>query len=95
MNTSLRDRLIQLLIPYQPARIGIFGSYARGENQANSDLDVLISFKNQMSLFWLVQIEQEISDKLGISVDLVTEKSLKNVRLRNYVYKEVIIIFEG
>jgi hypothetical protein len=50
MNDNLQSKLLELLKPYEPARISIFGSYARGENQVDSDLDVLISL-NTRSVF--------------------------------------------
>jgi hypothetical protein len=74
--------------------VGVFGSYARGENQKGSDLDVLIAFEYQISLLKLVQIEQELSDKLGIRIDLVTENSLKNSRLKAYIEKDLITIYQ-
>ncbi|MEP6647495.1 MAG: nucleotidyltransferase family protein, partial [Saprospiraceae bacterium] len=78
-----------MLFPYNPSRIGIFGSFARGENKHDSDLDILISFHDRMSLFRLVQIEQELSDKLGIRIDLVTENSVKNPLLRKYILQDL------
>lgn len=93
LDTKLKDQVIALLEPYEPARIGVFGSYARGENTQKSDLDLLISFKSQIGLLKLVQIQQELGDKLGVEVDLVTEKSLKNPRLKKYIYQDLIMIF--
>jgi len=55
-------------------------------------LDVLIKFQEVVGLLELVQLEQELSDKLGIKVDLVTEGSLKNPRLRQYVQQDLIKI---
>lgn len=94
MDKELQARLMQYLLPHRPARVGVFGSFARGENQDSSDLDILICFKDRISLLKLVQIEQELSDKLGIPVDLVTENSLKNPRLRKYIEKDLITIYE-
>lgn len=94
MDKELRASLLQYLLPYHPARIGIFGSYARGENKTGSDLDILIKFKEKISLLKLVQIEQELTDKIGIPIDLVTENSLKNPRLRKYIEKDLITIYE-
>jgi len=94
MNKDLQDKLLLLLRPYDPARIGIFGSFARGEQREDSDLDVLIRFRNRISLLKLVQIEQELTDKIGIPIDLVTENSLKNPRLREYIEKDLITIYE-
>ena len=93
IDKKIKDNLLQLLLPYHPARIGIFGSYARGENKKESDLDVLIQFKNRISLLRLVQIQQELSDQLGIEVDLVTENSLQNPRLKKFIYQDLITIF--
>lgn len=93
MNPDLRTKLIELLFPYNPSRIGIFGSFARAENKNDSDLDILISFHDRISLFKLVQIEQELSDKLGIRIDLVTENSIKNPLLRQYIHQDLINIW--
>ena len=57
-------------------------------------MDILIKFKHRISLLRLVQIEQEISDALGIPIDLITENSLKNPRLKKYIEKDLITIYE-
>ena len=94
MDEELQTKLLQYLLPYHPVRIGVFGTFARGENKKGSDLDILIKFKDRVSLLKLVQIEQELSDKLEIPIDLVTENSLKNPRLRKYIEKDLITIYE-
>lgn len=94
MDKELQAKLLKHLLPHHPARIGVFGSYARRENKKGSDLDILIQFKDRISLLKLVQIEQELSDNLGIPVDLVTENSLKNPRLRKYIDNDLITIYE-
>jgi predicted nucleotidyltransferase len=94
MDKELKSRLLNFLFPYHPLRVGIFGSYARGEQNRESDLDILIQFRDRMGLLKLVQIEQELSDELGIPIDLVTENSLRNPRLKKYIYKDLITIYE-
>ena len=94
ISKELQSQVINTLLPHKPFRIGIFGSYARGEQTADSDLDILIKFEQRISLLKLVQIEQELSDKLGLKVDLVTENSLKNPRLKQYIEQDVITIFQ-
>ena len=79
--------IIQNLSPYKPKRLGIFGSYARGENNANSDLDILVEFGERISLLDLVGLEQDLSESLGIRVDLVTERALSKY-VRPYVEKD-------
>ncbi len=52
--------IVDYLQPYNPVRIGIFGSYARNEYRLDSDLDILINLNTAISLFQLVRIEQII-----------------------------------
>jgi len=59
--------------------LGIFGSYARGEQQKNSDVDLLVEFlpEAKISLLDFVSIERYLSEMLDVKVDLVEESSLK------------------
>ncbi len=56
--------------------LGLFGSYSRGEQKEESDIDFLANFSRRKSLLDHVRIERELSEILGAKVDLVTEKSL-------------------
>ncbi len=82
MNATDRNNfIIQSLQPYQPQKIGIFGSYARHENTINSDIDIFVKFKTALSLLQLIKIENEIAEKIGIKVDLVTEGAITNEKI--------------
>ena len=70
------EKLIHILKRHGAKKIEIFGSYARGEAKAGSDLDVIVEFEERKSLLELVGIEQELEDHLGIKVDLLTEASI-------------------
>jgi predicted nucleotidyltransferase len=65
-----------VLAPFEPEYVGVFGSFARGEQTSNSDLDILVRFGKRLNLFDLIGLEQELSEKLQLKVDLVTENSL-------------------
>lgn len=91
---QINNNIINLLMPYGPERIGLFGSFARGENRPESDIDILVKFKETISLLDLARIHNELSQKLGKKIDLVTEPSLKNERLKRYIYKDLQIIYE-
>ena len=80
---------------YDPIKIGIFGSYARNEYRPDSDLDILIDLNTAISLFQLVRIERELSELLGVKVDLVSEGAIKNKKLRNYIEADLKIIFQS
>lgn len=56
--------------------LGLFGSYSRGEQQEKSDIDFLANFSKRKSLLDHIRIEREMSNILGVKVDLVTEKSI-------------------
>ena len=73
----------------KPTLLGIFGSYARGEENEKSDLDILIDFETKVNLLELIGIEQEISESLGIKVDLITLRSV-NASLKPYIESDLI-----
>jgi predicted nucleotidyltransferase len=87
--------IVDYLQAYDPVKIGIFGSYARNEYRPDSDLDLLINLNTTISLFQLVRIERELSELLGIKVDLVSEGAIKNQKLRNYIEADLKIIFQA
>ena len=91
---AININIINYLKPYNPERIGIFGSFARREETETSDIDILVKFRKTISLLDLVRIQRELSQILGRKVDLVTEASLKNERLKNYIYEDLKVIFE-
>jgi uncharacterized protein len=92
MITSQQEQIIkQVTRKFQPSMIGIFGSYARGEAHEDSDLDILIDFPTQLSLLDLIGLEQELSEILGIKVDLVTLKSV-NQLLKDHIEADLIRI---
>jgi len=62
---------------YKVKEIGIFGSYVRGKQRKSSDIDILVDFEEVPDLFTFVEIEEFISKKLGIKVDLVMKSALK------------------
>lgn len=73
--------------------IAVFGSYARNEEQPDSDLDILVKFSEKKGLLELVGIEQELSDQLQIKVDLLTEKSISPYII-DHVKNEMLILFD-
>jgi uncharacterized protein len=96
MITQQQEKLIiKYLQQIKPQKIGVFGSFARGENNIQSDLDILVylDWNNKVSLLDIIGAEQELSEILGVKVDLVTERSL-NPLVRPYVEKDLKIIFE-
>jgi predicted nucleotidyltransferase len=81
----------QLQEEYPIRALGVFGSYARGEQHPESDLDVLVEFDGPVTLFDLVRLENELTRMLGIDVDLVTRDSLKP-RIETRVVDDVVYV---
>ncbi|MEW6554660.1 MAG: nucleotidyltransferase family protein [Actinomycetota bacterium] len=62
---------------YKVKEIGIFGSFARGEQAEESDIDILVEFSEPIGFFRFIDLEDHLSDILGLKVDLVSRKALK------------------
>lgn len=71
--------------------IGIFGSYARGEQSSESDVDVLVRFDKGATLLDLVAVSEYLENLLGIPVDVVSEKSLHPM-MRDDVLNELVAV---
>jgi len=74
---------------YGVKNLEVFGSYIRGEQKKGSDLDVLVEFSKKIDLFKYIELEEFMSKKLGIKVDLVMKDTLKP-RIKDRVLKEAI-----
>ncbi len=74
---TLRKELPKLRPHYNVASLEVFGSFVRNEQEQNSDLDILVTFSKATSLFKFVELEDYLSQILGITVDLVMKNSLK------------------
>lgn len=76
---------------FKVKRLGIFGSYARNEQKAASDVDILVEFKTPPGLFEFMELEERLAGLLAARVDLVTEKALKP-HIGGRILREVIYI---
>jgi uncharacterized protein len=73
----LRQQLPMLTERYSVETLEVFGSYVRSEQDKDSDLDILVTFKEVPSLLTFIAIENYLADLLGVKVDLVMKDSLK------------------
>ncbi len=76
---------------FEVKTIGVFGSYIRGEQKLNSDVDILVEFQEPIGLFEFMKLENYLSDMLGVKVDLVSKKALKP-HIGEHIMQEVIMI---
>ena len=74
---------------YKVKEIGVFGSYVKGLQKEDSDLDILVEFEGEISLLKFINLENYLSQILGIKIDLVMKDSLKP-RIGRRILNEVI-----
>ncbi|MFK5925029.1 MAG: nucleotidyltransferase family protein [Desulfuromusa sp.] len=86
---QLANNLTELRNQYGVANLSIFGSVARNQANADSDLDVLIDFATTPGLLRYIELKTHLEDLLGVPVDIVTRKALKR-QLRDTILSEAI-----
>ena len=88
---KLYKKINELLAKHGARKVSIFGSYARGEAKKSSDIDIIVEFSESKSLLDIIGIEQELTEKLGIKVDLLTEKSISPYLIEK-IREEMVVI---
>ncbi|MEA1993648.1 MAG: nucleotidyltransferase family protein [Euryarchaeota archaeon] len=86
------EKIARLLKNRGAKKVSVFGSYVRSEEKPGSDIDIIVEFSERKSLLELVRIERELSETLGIRVDLLTEKSISPY-LVDTIKKEMEVIY--
>ncbi len=92
---EIQNIIITYLRSYNPEIIGLFGSFVRDDFSKKSDIDILVRFNEVCSLLQLVKIENDLSEKLGIKVDLITEGALSNDRVKESINNDLQIIYQA
>lgn len=75
----IRETKPELATRYGVERLGLFGSYVRGQQRKRSDIDILVSFNREIDLFDFVDLREYLEARLQHKVDLVMESALKPV----------------
>lgn len=91
------DQIIKKLKEIRPVieskycvkNLEIFGSYIHGEQKRSSDLDILVEFSKTIDFFKYIELENYLSEKLGVKVDLVMKDTLKP-RIKHRILNEAI-----
>ena len=98
MQTTLRrEDVLQALRESKPLfdafgvfRVSLFGSLARDEGSADSDIDLLIEFARPIGLFAFAKLQRQLGERLGRRVELVTPAALKP-QLRDRIVREAVL----
>jgi predicted nucleotidyltransferase len=86
----LRERKPELQKKYPISRLGVFGSYARGDATENSDIDIAVEITGPMGLNFIA-MANEIEEILGTRVDVVPKRSIKSHYLP-YVERDIVYV---
>lgn len=86
-----RSEVLRIAEQHGAHNVRIFGSVARGEASSTSDVDVLVELEPGRSLLDLGGLLMDLQDLLGLPVDVVTEKGLRD-RIRERVLKEATLL---
>lgn len=85
----LRQAIPELRSRFGVSSISVFGSVARGEETADSDVDLLVEFDREVSLFDLFKLQDELMNRLGCPVDVGTPSGLRP-RVRDRILAEAV-----
>ena len=77
VRSILRGELPKLTEQYGVSSLGLFGSTVRGDTHTGSDIDILVHFDRTPGLLRFIELENHLTDLLGVRVDLVMADSLK------------------
>jgi len=85
-----KDKKLEAIVK----KIWLFGSYARGEQRKDSDIDFMIEFKETTSLMKIVQLQFDLENLFKKKTDLCEKGALKK-SLKKYIKKDICKIYEG
>lgn len=79
-----REAILNLVRVHKGRSVAVFGSVARGEDTADSDIDLLVEFEPASSLLDLIELEEALQDLLGTGVDVISAGALldRDVEIR-------------
>jgi len=86
-----RDAILAIAKRYGASDIRIIGSVARGEATESSDLDLIVRFEPDRSLFDHGGLLMDLQDLLGVKVDIISEGGMRE-RFRNHVMREAVAL---
>jgi uncharacterized protein len=86
-----RNEIVSVAAKFGATNVRVFGSVARGEMTASSDLDLLVRMDEGTSLFDLVGLSQELEEALGVNVDVLSEGGLSPY-LRDRILSEAVAL---
>ena len=76
---------------YRAEIVGIFGSVSRGEQKEESDIDILVKFHKDATLFDFMKLSMFLEEKLGVNVDIVPQDTVRE-ELKEIIMREMVSV---
>lgn len=92
--TNIINVIVSYLKTYKVKEIGFFGSFVRNEMTPESDIDVLVTYERGTSLFDVVRMHQELAEKVGRKVDIVSRDAVRPM-LMEYIKKDLQVVYHA
>lgn len=90
---KLYNEIVEFLKSKGATKVAVFGSYVRNEETPESDIDVMVDFRNPITLFDFAGYQIELQDKVGLKVDLVMEGGM-NPLIEKYAAKDYVVLYQ-
>jgi uncharacterized protein len=90
---KLYNDIVEFLKGKGATKVAVFGSYVRNEETPESDIDVIMDFERPIGLLEFVGIEQDLSEQIGVKVDLLTEESISPYII-DYIKKDMMVLYQ-
>ena len=88
---KIKKKIVKILKKNKVTKAGIFGSYARGEQKKDSDIDILVKTSKPMG-FAFMKIQFELEDKLNKKIDLLSYRAVHPLLKKRILREEVRIL---
>jgi len=90
---DIRENISPYIQEYGIKKVGVFGSYARGQTKEASDIDLVFDFEKDFGIIELCRLKLDLEERLGKSVDIIEFSSIDPL-IKENVLKEVVMIYE-
>lgn len=91
IQSIVRGCKAELAVKYGAHDLRVFGSYTRGTQCSKSDIDILVRLERPISLLKLVNMENFLSERLGVKVDLIPEEDVRP-ELKEKILRQAVIL---
>jgi len=90
---EIKQKIIPVLEEYGVDYAGVFGSVARGEELAESDVDILVTLEQPIGVYKFMELQEKLENVIGRDVDLVS-KSAVNKYIEPYITHDLVTLYE-